>query len=104
MVYRLRTLELISKWQYRSLNVELSTRGYRTQEPNSIQRETSQVLNKVFTGLRKEGIGRVQIGEALNIHPEDLDGLVFGLAMLPLEGAGAGGAEATPPSLRLVHG
>jgi Zn-dependent peptidase ImmA (M78 family)/DNA-binding XRE family transcriptional regulator len=104
-VYRLHQLGLLSDWQYRTLNVEMSKRGYRTKEPNGIPRETSQVLNKVFNALRREGVGKGDIANALAIYPPDLDALVFGLAMLPMSGEGHGGqAENAPARPRLVKG
>jgi Zn-dependent peptidase ImmA (M78 family) len=105
-IYRLHTLGSITEWQYRTLNVELSKRGYRTKEPHGVQRETSQVLNKVFGGLRAEGMSTADVAGALHIESRDLDELIFGLAMLPLDGDGrqAPSAPATPPVLRLVDG
>jgi Zn-dependent peptidase ImmA (M78 family) len=105
-VYRLHVLGLITEWQYRTLNVEMSKRGYRTREPHPIRRETSQVLNKVFSALRKEGIGKADVAAALHVHPQELDALVFGLAMLPLAGAGTGVASTSTgaPELRLLTG
>jgi Zn-dependent peptidase ImmA (M78 family)/DNA-binding XRE family transcriptional regulator len=101
-VYRLHKLERLSDWHYRTLNVEMSKLGYRTEEPNpKIQPETSQVLNKVFNALRKEGVTKDDIARALALYPADLDALVFGLAMLPMSGEGKGGPNARP-NLSLV--
>jgi len=103
-VYRLHKLGLLSEWHYRSLNVDMSKRGDRTNEPHPIARETSQVLNKVFTALRKEGVGKGDVANALHIYPADLDALVFGLAMLPVAGNGEGSSAASAvPKLRLVQ-
>ena len=103
-MYQLHKLRLITDWHYRSLLVDMSKRGYRTKEPRAIQAETSQVLNKVFKALRLQGIGRAEIARQLDIYPNDLDALVFGLAMLSLEGTGSGTDEPRPPALRLVKG
>jgi Zn-dependent peptidase ImmA (M78 family)/transcriptional regulator with XRE-family HTH domain len=105
-VYRLHQLGLLTDWHYRTLNVEMSKRGYRTKEPNPIHRETSQVLNKVFNALRKERVGKEDIADALMIYPKDLDALVFNLAMLPEVVVGGGQRSGTdaPPDLRLVKG
>jgi Zn-dependent peptidase ImmA (M78 family)/transcriptional regulator with XRE-family HTH domain len=84
LVYRMHALRLLSDWNYRSLYAELSGRGFRTAEPRPIARETSQVLSKVFAALRKEGIGKSDVADALQITSADLDALVFGLAILPL--------------------
>ena len=104
-VYRLHKLNLVSEWHYRTLNVEMSKRGYRTKEPHGIHHETSQVLNKVFAAMRKEGVSKSDIAQALNIYLPDLEALVFGLAMLPVVGEGNGGSTSTePPRLKLVKG
>lgn len=104
--HRLREVEMLTEWQYRTLFVEISQRGYRIDEPNPIHRETSQILNKVFATLRREGIGKADIARELHIYPQDLDELVFGLALLPVLGDGPGTPaaqrRASPPQLRLV--
>jgi Zn-dependent peptidase ImmA (M78 family) len=101
-VYRLHKLKLLSPWHYRTLTVEMSKRGERTKEPYPIARETSQVLNKVFNALRKEGTGKAHIADALHLYQHDLDAMVFGLAMLPVAGEGTGG-EQRGSHLRLVE-
>lgn len=106
LAYRLNQLQAVSDWHYRRLAVEISKRGYRTNEPQSIQRETSQILNKVFLALRKEGTSKVDVARELHIHPADLDRLVFNLAILPVDAQDLGVQGAPPPpaerSLRLV--
>jgi Zn-dependent peptidase ImmA (M78 family) len=103
-VYRLHRLGLITEWHYRSLIVDVSRRGFRTTEPYSIQRETSQVLNKVFNALRKQSISKADVARELEIYGEDLDALVFGLAMLPVAGAGGRASSSERPALRVIHG
>lgn len=56
LTYRMHKLGLLSDWQYRALFVEIGKKGYRTSEPDGIQRETSQVLGKVLNALRDEGL------------------------------------------------
>lgn len=85
LTHRLFELNLLTAWQYRTLYVEISRRGYRVNEPKAIHRETSQILNKVFTALRSEGVTRADIARELDVYPQDLDSLVFGLAMLPMD-------------------
>jgi hypothetical protein len=104
--YRLHALKALSDWHYRQLCVQMSKQGYRTQEPAPTQRETSQVLNKVFRALRQEGIGKAQVARDLRLHVRDLDQLVFNLAMLPIEGENqrSSAAQDRPPEplLRLL--
>jgi Zn-dependent peptidase ImmA (M78 family)/transcriptional regulator with XRE-family HTH domain len=85
-VYRLHSIDLISKWQYHGYFVDMSKRGYRTEEPTPISRETSQVLNKVFRSLREKGAGKSEIAAQLHLLREDLDALVFGLTLSAVEG------------------
>jgi Zn-dependent peptidase ImmA (M78 family)/DNA-binding XRE family transcriptional regulator len=93
---RLHELALLSDWQYRTLMVEVSQHGFRSQEPDPIQRETSQVLNKVFAMLRREGVSKADVARDLDLHADDLDALVFGLAILPVSAA----ATVASPQLR----
>lgn len=102
-VYRLHVVGVLTDWQYHSLFVEISKRGYRTTEPNAIGQETSQVLNKVFRALRKEGITKSDLATALHLSSRDLEALVFGLAFLPVDGLGEGGAKPQSEPLRLVR-
>jgi Zn-dependent peptidase ImmA (M78 family)/transcriptional regulator with XRE-family HTH domain len=106
LAYRLHQLHALSDWHYRRLVVEISQRRYRTDEPQPIQRETSQILNKVFTTLRKEGTTKADVARELDIYPADLDRLVFNLAMLPVDAQDIGAPRVASNSgernLRLV--
>ena len=82
LVFRLRRLGILSEWRSRGLYIEIQRRGYRTNEPNSIQRETSQVWDKVFSTLRAKGIGKRKIAQELSISPSELEKLVFGLVIM----------------------
>ncbi|MDP9359466.1 MAG: XRE family transcriptional regulator [Chloroflexota bacterium] len=103
--HRLHTLGVISDWHYRGLCIEIAKRGYRTSEPSPAPRENSQLLSKVFSVLRSEGVGKAQIARELRLYEEDLDALVFGLTMTRLRG---GTLEPPParatsrPDLRVV--
>lgn len=88
ITYRLHKLGLLSDWHYRKLYIEISSRGYRKTEPDGGPREASQVLQKVFSALREEGISKHNIAASLNVHAEDVDELVFGLALTSLDGSG----------------
>lgn len=105
LVYRLHEIGALTKWQYRTLAVELSKLGYRTNEKHKIQPETSQVIAKVFSSLRKSGVAKDQVAEALHLYPKDLDALVFRLAMLPVTGdANRDIVRSSSPSLRVHEG
>lgn len=104
LVYRLHSLNLITEWQYRSLFIEMGKLGYRKDEPQSVSRETSQVLPKVLAALRKEGMGKSSIAEDLSLPVHELDKLLHGLVLMPLQGGGKGkdGSRSRERSLRLV--
>jgi hypothetical protein len=102
--YRLHKLGLLSDWHYRKLYIEISKRGYRKAEPEGGLRETSQVLHKVFSALRAEGVTKRTIADVLHVHPKDLDELVFGLVLNSIDGAGPleSKAKRFPPRLTVV--
>jgi Zn-dependent peptidase ImmA (M78 family)/transcriptional regulator with XRE-family HTH domain len=85
IAHRLHSLKALTDWQYRTLVIEIGKRDYLTSEPEGIERESSQVLNKIFVALRKEGVGKAEIARRLGIHQRDLDAIVFGLTMLPAD-------------------
>jgi Zn-dependent peptidase ImmA (M78 family)/DNA-binding XRE family transcriptional regulator len=90
LVYRLHRVYLCTEWQYRTLFMELSKRGYRSAEPNAIPREGSALLSKVFEALRTQGITPRRIANELGLSLGQLQELLLGLgaAFLSFEGSG----------------
>jgi Zn-dependent peptidase ImmA (M78 family)/DNA-binding XRE family transcriptional regulator len=88
LAYRMHSLNLLTDWQYRSIFIEISRKGYRTNEPREIPRETSQVLAKVLRSLRAERLSQSQIARELSIPVEELSKMAFGLVLTPLNGEG----------------
>lgn len=81
LTHRLNELDLLTEWGYRSCCVQLSRMGYRRGEPAGIQRESSQLLGKVFKALREDGVRTARISEDLGISPNELRSHVFGLTL-----------------------
>jgi len=104
LAYRLHDVNLVTDWHYRMLCIEIAKRGYRKKEPNEAPHETSQVLAKIFAALRDDGVSRADIAAALAVHVEEIDQLVFGLALTALTSAsGTRVASNRPrPNLRVV--
>jgi len=103
LIYRLHSVGLLSDWQYRSLFIEASKKGYRTDEPKPAQHEKSQVFDKIFEHMRSTGMSRRDLADAVDLRVEDVDRLLFGLVMLPAGGSGS--TSSTLPTrghLRLV--
>ena len=86
LTYRLHDIGMLSDWHYRTTCIELGRRGYRNQEPDGNQRESSQLLTKVFLSLRKRGVPISDVARELAVSPEDLNSYVFGLVLTALEG------------------
>jgi Zn-dependent peptidase ImmA (M78 family)/DNA-binding XRE family transcriptional regulator len=109
LVHRLKRLQLITEWQYRTFCIELSKQGYRTSEKDGIPRETSQIFAKVFDALRAEGLSRGAIARELMITSAELDSLLVGLVIAALPNTkteNTHGSETAPtrekPNLRVV--
>lgn len=77
--YRLHALNLTTEWINRSLCIQIGQAGYLKQEPLGIARETSQVLEKVFSALRAEGLGKSDIARELHLTTYEIDELTYGL-------------------------
>jgi Zn-dependent peptidase ImmA (M78 family)/DNA-binding XRE family transcriptional regulator len=79
MAYRLHALGRLSDWQYKSVCIELSRRGYRSGEAIGIERETSIVWKKILTQLWSERMTKNDIAEALQLPLDELEGLIWNL-------------------------
>ena len=103
MAYRLHSLRLMSDWNYHTLCVDMSKRGYRTKEPLEAKPEISQVWQKVFASLRTSGLGVQFLADKLLVPANELVKLVFGLVTVGLPAAETSISTRRPrASLRLV--
>ena len=93
LAYRLSALRLITEWQYRSLFIEIAKRGYRSHEPDEMQQKHSQVLEKVFASLRQDGVTKADVASKLHLPSDEVDALVFGLALSTIEGGTTSGEK-----------
>lgn len=105
LAYRLHDVDLVSDWHYRNLCIEIAKRGYRKREPAEAPRETSQMLAKIFNALREEGTTKHDIAKALHVHVDELDQLVFGLALTGLSTKNRASVLSTVPrpQLRVIE-
>lgn len=87
LTLRMHRLGLLSDWQYRMLAIEIQESGYRREEPESEQREASQVLDKVLRLSRDSGMSIAAIAGRLNIPLTELNKVMFGLVMTSLNGS-----------------
>lgn len=81
LAHRLNELDLLTEWGYRSVCVQLSRMGYRRSEPNGMVRESSQLLAKVFKGLREDRIRPADLAAEIGISPNEVRAHVFGLTL-----------------------
>lgn len=108
LAYRLHELALLNDWQYRTMCVELSRRGYRTSEHQGITPETSQLLNKVLTALRRAGHTMHDVAAETHLSADELSAMLLGLVMTPISSggspqqAGHNGAQDEPPPRALT--
>lgn len=98
LAYRMNQLTLFTEWTYRSLCIQIAKLGYRTNEPEPMKPEHSQLLAKVFDLLRVEGIHRTDIARMLMVHPDDLNNLTFCLTTSEVTIPMAAGAMPMPIS------
>jgi Zn-dependent peptidase ImmA (M78 family)/DNA-binding XRE family transcriptional regulator len=101
LTYRLHSLGRITEWQYRQTVIELGRLGFRTAEPGDAPRESSMLLQKVFSGLWEDGVLPHHIARQLNASISELNSWVFGLMAVPVVKR-AEDSDSTAPRLRLV--
>jgi Zn-dependent peptidase ImmA (M78 family)/transcriptional regulator with XRE-family HTH domain len=86
LAYRLHELGLLSDWLYHTTCVNLSRMGYRSGEPDGIERESSRLLGQVLSDLWSINHGFESLCRQLSVWPDDINDLVFTLAPVVLEG------------------
>ena len=104
MAYRLHETGLLTKWNYQQIFIEISRRGWRTEEPAPIRREQSQIWQKVLSEVRRdEQLGLGGLSELLSLPEGELEKLLFGLVTVGVPSAPRT-APVTPPrgKLRIV--
>ena len=105
LVRRLKDLDLITEWQYRTLTIELSKRGYMKNEPNAIQqREFSKLFPMIFKALKQDAINKNAIASELGIYVDDIDSLLFNLTITSHKGGNKNALKTAPTKthLRLI--
>lgn len=82
LVYALHKAGLMTDWSYRQACIELTKRGYRSGEPEGMERETSRVFNVVLPTLHKsKGWGTEEIAQRLGVQAAEVHELTFGQAL-----------------------
>lgn len=79
MAYRLHALSLLTEWRYKSICIELGRRGYRSGEPDGIDRETSTVWKKILSQLWAERTTKEDIAKRLKLPADEIENLIWGL-------------------------
>lgn len=102
MTLRLFEIGHLSYYHYNRLYVELSRKGYRSNEPSGIKPETSQVWQKVFAQLRREGRGVQSLADRLLLPSDEIVKLVFGLVTIGLATNESGGTPKRGVHLTVV--
>lgn len=83
LAYRLHQLKLMTEWQYKSVCIDLGRRGYRTGEPEGLERETSLVWKKILSQLWTEKFTQAEIANAINLPLDELEALIHGVTIDP---------------------
>lgn len=104
LAYRYNTLGQVTEWTYRNLCIEIAKNGYRTNEPEPMERESSQLLTKVMDFLQTRSMGRGEIAKSLCISVDEINSLTFQLTRLSVLSGNATTETGPkqPPKLRLV--
>lgn len=82
LVYSCHKAGLLSDWSYRRSCTELAKRGYRTGEPEGMQRETSRVFRSTLPALQSpSNRGSTSLTGRLGVSLDEIHGLTFGQAL-----------------------
>lgn len=79
LAYRMHKLKLLSEWSYRNVCIDLGKLGYRSGEPEGVERETSIVMAKVLSAMWTRKLTKDDISKDLGIPIEEIESLIFRL-------------------------
>ncbi|MFY0752413.1 ImmA/IrrE family metallo-endopeptidase [Pseudomonas sp. NFX5] len=94
----LRDVNILSDWHYREICKQIAIAGYRTKEPQSMDREFSVLWRKVLEELWKDRYTKESIADQLNLPLDEMDSLLQGVLGEQPEP----NRPITPPRLRVV--
>ena len=100
LLRRIYDLNIISRWYYRALCIQIQKQGFREKEPEPIDREMSTVWQLIFAKLRDEGVKRAHLAKQLGWPLYELQALVFQLILSAESGGGTAAEKTLPPSQR----
>ncbi|WP_244170633.1 ImmA/IrrE family metallo-endopeptidase [Amycolatopsis tolypomycina] len=105
MAYRLHQTGYLTDWIHRRMIVELGRLGFGKSEPEGISRESSLLLSKISESLRSRGSGIIHAARDLNIHPSDLNEIIFGIGVVSSNESEVSKSSSTGDDrkLRLIH-
>ena len=84
LTYRMHEVGMLTDYQYRMRFIDISRQGFHVDEPDPSPHESSQILAKVFEGLRERRVTIINVARELSLPPEELGKLMFGLVRMPL--------------------
>lgn len=102
LAYRLRQLGMLTEWQHRTLCIQLGKLGYRSDEPEGIDRETSVVWSQILADLWSKRETKETIAKAIKLPLDEVDSLVRGLLAQEQPADNRPSAMEAKPGLRLV--
>lgn len=93
LAYRVHQLGLMSDWHFKSLNIEMRRRGFKTKEPHGSPKEQSEIWEAVLKRMREKNISLRFAANEISIPEAELRGLLYGLAKVSFEGLSEGMSE-----------
>lgn len=104
LIVQMRSVGVLSEWQYKSLIIIASKMGLRTQEIEGIEREQSQVISKLLAALENEGVSIASLAKILHLPLDEVTSLLFGFGVIHSDPnyTGKGKITSHKPTLKLV--
>lgn len=82
LIVQMRSVGVLSEWQYKSLIIVASKMGLRTREINGIEREQSLVISKILAALEAEGVSIASLAKMLHLPLDEVTSLLFSFGVI----------------------
>ncbi len=100
LIMQMRNVGALTEWQHRTLIIEASKAGLRTEEINGIERESSMVIKRILLDLKNDGVSIQHLAKDLFLPIEEVTNLLFKFGVI--RGTGSKSVNKEKPKLQLV--
>ena len=81
LVRRAYDLDLLTAYQYKTLNIDLARAGFKTRSPEGVSMERPRLVGRAIETLREAGLSGLEIADRVGTTPQGLEMIFAGVSI-----------------------